>query len=60
VRIISLVPYFLVSEEKNRRLKEELASLKLEILKNKPDFEFWYIISRVYIIFLGTKMHPHS
>jgi len=30
-----------LSEEKNRRLTEEANFLKLEILKLKPDFEFW-------------------
>lgn len=30
-----------MSEEKNRRLNEEAKYLKLEILKHKPDFEFW-------------------
>jgi len=30
-----------LSEEKNSRLNEEAKYLKLEILKYKPDFEFW-------------------
>ena len=37
-----ILKFIQVSEEKNRRLDEEAKYLKLEILKHRPDFEFWY------------------
>jgi hypothetical protein len=38
--IVRLKSLMKVADEKNKRLKEELEALKLEVIKARPDFEF--------------------